>query len=123
MQTTGGVPPQIKLVPVYYRYTTTHYSICRLRSYYYSISGIQTFPAHSANSQPRTFCQSTIPPMSSISAAQAQEVVATLPPSILATPMVGENFYQDPIAGRHRLQSYAFSHYSISGLGQGSDVI
>ena len=47
--------------------------------------------------------------MSSISAIRAQEIIATLPPSIRATPAIGEDFGQDPVAAKYRLQSYAFS--------------
>ena len=45
----------------------------------------------------------------SISAARAQEIIATLSPSVRAIPATGENFIQDPIAAKDRLQSYAFS--------------
>ena len=45
--------------------------------------------------------------MSSISAIRAQEIIATLPPSISATPAIGEDLGQGPVAAKDRLQSYA----------------
>ena len=45
----------------------------------------------------------------SVSTAKAKEIIASLPVGYRATPVSGENFAQDPIVARDRLQAYAFS--------------
>ena len=49
----------------------------------------------------------------SLSTARAQEIIATFPPHILAPPVPGESFGQDPTVVRNRLQSYAFSYWFL----------